>query len=162
MGHGAVSSRRLDTRDARFDNQAQRDKKGGLQMKLAYETICALSGEDTYTIEIQSLQGCGSQANGIDHSIKMAAEAASVWVLSALEKGQPIPESKKTTEEDMRHFKDPIVRTVEIDIESFARMHAKEITVKTIEIPTWLNTIADQAQMDLPEALQSTIIQSMR
>jgi predicted RNase H-like HicB family nuclease len=118
-----------------------------------------MTDEDIYTIEIPSLQGCISQGNGIDHSMKMAAEAASVWILAALEKGCPIPKPRETTREDLQYFKDAAIKTIEIDIESFAKKHAKQVTVKTIEIPTWLNTLADQTQINLPEALQATILQ---
>ena len=131
-------------------------------MKIAYETIFALTGENTYTTEIPSLQGCISQGTGIDHSTEMIIEAASLWLLDELEEGNPIPKARKTTKEDLSIFKDPIVRTIEIDIEQFAKKHAKQTTTRAIEIPTWLNTLADQAHINLPDTVQTAIMQSVR
>jgi predicted RNase H-like HicB family nuclease len=132
-------------------------------MNLAYEAIFTLTGENTYTIEIPSIQGCVSQGIGLDDSIEMAKEAASLSILAMLELDQPIPKPRKTTEDDLQYFENPIVKTIEVDINSFAKKHASKNTIVTsFEIPIWLNTLAKQRQINFPEALQSAIIQSPR
>jgi hypothetical protein len=63
----------------------------------------------------------------------------------------------------MSHFDNPIVKTIEVDINSFAKKHAsKETAVTSFEIPIRLNTLAEQRQVNFPEALQSAIFQSTR
>jgi predicted RNase H-like HicB family nuclease len=127
-------------------------------MKLAYEAILAPSSENKYTIEVPSLQGCISQGDNLNHSIEMAIEAASIWILDELEEGNPIPRARKTTDDDLRHFENPIVKTIEIDIEAFARKHSSQVMVRSFEIPVWLNTLADQNQINLPKAVEAAII----
>jgi hypothetical protein len=93
----------------------------------------------------------------------MITEAASIWILDELESGRPIPEPRKTTKDDLSHFDNPIVKTIEVDIKSFAEKHAsQETVVKSFEIPIWLNTLAEQNRLNLPETLQTAIIQSVR
>jgi predicted RNase H-like HicB family nuclease len=129
-------------------------------MKLVFETILAPAGQGRYTIEVPSLQGCISEGNSLDHSIEMAIEAASIWILDELEDGSPIPKARATTKNDLSHFDNPIVRTIEVDIESFARKHASQVVVRSFEIPAWLDTLAGQNQIDLTKAIETAIIQS--
>jgi predicted RNase H-like HicB family nuclease len=129
-------------------------------MKLAYEAIFAPVGQGRYTVEVPSLQGCISEGNCLDHSIEMAIEAASIWILDELEDGNPIPKARATTKDDMSHFDNPIVKTIEVDIESFAKKHASQVVVRSFEIPVWLDTLAGQNKIDLTKALETAIIQS--
>jgi predicted RNase H-like HicB family nuclease len=129
---------------------------------LAFETIFAPSDEGGYTVEVPSLQGCISEGDDLDHSVKMAIDAASVWILDELESGRPIPEPRETTKDDLSHFNNPIVKTIEVDIGSFAKKHAtQETIVRSFEIPIWLNTLAEQKRLNLPETIQAAIIQSV-
>jgi len=132
-------------------------------MRFSYEAILVPSTDGQYSMEVPSLPGCISQGDNLQHSIEMITEAASIWILDELESGRPIPKPRATTEDDLRHFDNPIVRTIEVDIDSFAKKHASpEMVVRSFEIPIWLDTIAAQNHLNLPETLQTAIMQSVR
>ncbi|MCL1894624.1 MAG: hypothetical protein FWG02_10425 [Holophagaceae bacterium] len=42
----------------------------------------------------------------------------------------------------------------------FSKLH-RFLTKRIIEIPTWLNTLADQTHINLPDTLQTAIIRSV-
>jgi len=63
-------------------------------MKLAYPAIVTYCEEDeSYSIEFPDLRGCVSGGFSLIEAIEMGIDAASGWILTEIEEGNPIPKA---------------------------------------------------------------------
>lgn len=86
-------------------------------MKLTYPIIIIPDHENlgTYAVEIPDLPGCTTGGNSLAEALSMAEDAASGWVLTELEAGNPAPKAS-----DMRSIKtdepDAMVSIIMLDV----------------------------------------------
>ena len=113
-------------------------------MKLVYPAIFTPYEDGTggYTVEFPNLPGCVTGGDDLAEALFMAEDAASGWVLGELEDGQLVPEASRI--ENVETEKGQFVSLIALDMESYAAKYGKNAVKKTLTIPAWLNTFAEQ------------------
>lgn len=93
-------------------------------MKLVYPAVfyrCECG--DGYVVEFPDLPGCITQGESLEEALKMAADAASGWILISIENGEDIP--KPSSDLQLRDFKEAVfIHQVFLDIDGYVNYPA--------------------------------------
>ena len=126
-------------------------------MKLVYPA-CFYQDKETggYAVVVPDLPGCVSGGSTLAEAIIWGEDAASGWVLDELEDGKPVPVASKV--EDIQPDEGGFVNLLVLDMDAYAEKYGKKAIHKNLAIPAWLNTFAEQRNVNLSQVLQDALI----
>ena len=125
-------------------------------MKLTYPAFFyKWTDGDGYTAEVPDLPGCVSEGDDLAEAIAMITDAASGWVLDELEDGKRPPQASKI--EDIRPDDGGFVSVIVLDMEAYAEKYGKNAVRKNVTIPAWLNTYAEQNNVNFSKVLREAL-----
>ena len=126
-------------------------------MKLIYPAVFTPNEDESggYAVEFPDLPGCVTGGDDMAEAFFMAEDAASGWVLTELEDGQKAPEATALNEvaTDPGQF----VSLIALDMDAYAAKHGNNAVKKTLTIPAWLNTFAEQNGISCSKVLQEAL-----
>ena len=125
-------------------------------MKLTYPAFF-YKDEDTgaYAVEVPDLPGCATGGDTLADAILMGIDAASGWVLTELEDGQPIPQPSAI--EDVKAHPGGFVSLLVLDMDTYAEKYGEKSVRKNLTIPAWLDTFARSQQINFSQVLQDSL-----
>lgn len=129
--------------------------KERLYMKLVYTALFIPSEEGGYTVEFPDLPGCVTEGDDMAEAIDMAVDAASGWILAELEEGNNAPEA--TPIEDVKTEGDQFTSMIVLDMDAYAAKYGKNAVKKTLTIPAWMNTFAEEHGISCSKVLQDAL-----
>ncbi len=125
-------------------------------MKLAYPAYFdAWEDGSGYTVTIPDLPGCVTEGETLADAIFMAEDAGCGWVLDELESGKPAPQARKLS--DLPEKDGCTLSLVAMDIDRYAEKYGTKAVRKNLTIPAWLNTFAEQNNINFSQVLQDAI-----
>lgn len=126
-------------------------------MKLVYPAVFTPyeDGSGGYVVEFPDLQGCVTGGDDMAEAIFMAEDAASGWVLTELEEGKQAP--KASSFKDISTNSAQFVSLVALDMDSYAAKYGNKAVKKTLTIPAWLNTFAEENNISCSAILQEAL-----
>lgn len=126
-------------------------------MKLAYPAIFTPyeDGTDGYVVVFPDLPGCTTGGDDMAEAIFMAEDAASGWVLTELEDGKRVPRASQPAEINIKPGQ--FVSVVALDMDTYAAKYGNNAVKKTLTIPAWLNTFAENNGISCSKVLQEAL-----
>lgn len=125
-------------------------------MKLIYPAVFEpLEEQDGFCVSFPDLPGCVTQGDDLNDAVEMAIDAASGWVLDELEDGKEAP--KASDIRDIEIFDNSFANLIVLDMDSYAEKYGSKAVRKNCTIPAWLNTAAEQANINFSAVLQSAL-----
>lgn len=126
-------------------------------MKLVYPAIFIPYEDGTggYAVEFPDLPGCVTGGDDMAEALFMAEDAASGWVLTELEDGNRAPAA--TPYQDMATESGQIVSLIALDMDAYAAKYGNKAVKKTLTIPAWLNTYAEERNISCSGVLQEAL-----
>ena len=88
-------------------------------------------------------------------AVFMAEDAASGWVLTELEDGNPVP--KATAINEVVTEPGQFVSLIAIDMDAYAAKYGSSAVKKTLTIPAWLNTFVEKNGISCSKVLQEAL-----
>jgi predicted RNase H-like HicB family nuclease len=127
-------------------------------VKLQYPA-CFYQNKETgfYVVEVPDLLGCGSGGRTLAEAILMGIDAASGWILTEMEDGRPIPPPSAI--ESVEPEKGGFVDILLLDIEEYSKKYGRQPIDKTLKIPAYLSTFADEQKIDISKIAQEALSQ---
>ena len=131
-------------------------------MKLIYPA-CFYEDPTTneYAVVVPDLQGCTTGGSNLSEAIEMAIDAASGWILTALENGESIPKPTDIKDVKLDYDFNPggktFVSIISLDMKSYAEKYGDKAVRKNLTIPAWLNTFAEEKHINFSETLQKAL-----
>ena len=110
-----------------------------------------------YAVEAPDLPGCVSGGESLAEAILMGTDAASGWVLDELEDGKPAPRSSAI--EDIIPDPGGFVSLLVLDMDAYAGKYGKKAVRKSLTIPAWLNTFAENNHLNFSQVLQNALVE---
>lgn len=123
-------------------------------MKLIYPAIFT-KDENAYYVTFPDLQGCQTFGDTIPETYENSKEALSGYCSSFLDNGETLP--KATPIEDIKFDENSFVSFVEI----FIRDTKEKAIKKTLTIPSWLNDIAIENNINFSQTLKEALMQRL-
>lgn len=126
-------------------------------MKLVYPAVFTPyeDGSGGYVVEFPDLPGCVTGGDNMAEAVFMAEDAASGWVLTELEDGQKVPEA--TALNEVVPGAGQFVSLIALDMDVYAAKYGSNAVKKTLTIPAWLNTFAEQNGISCSKVLQEAL-----
>lgn len=116
-----------------------------------------------YTVTFPDLPGCVTEGDSLEHALRMAAEAMSLYLFTLEEDGEPIPAPSSPAliqpQDDYEHGS--FVTLVSIVMEPLREEIRNQAIRKTVTIPQWLFCEARNAGIDLSQILQEALKQRL-
>jgi predicted RNase H-like HicB family nuclease len=131
-------------------------------MKLSYPVcIYPNEAEPGYTAIVPDLLGCVTCGDTMQEVFEMAVDAASGWVLTELEDGNPAPVASDIQEVHADEYPGGFVSMLILDMDAYAEKYGEKSVRKNCTIPAWLNAQAELSGVNFSQVLQEALLQKL-
>ncbi len=127
-------------------------------MKYVYPVVFT-KDEDVYNVSVPDLPGCFTFGSTLLEAIEMARDAISMWLCDAEDKNESIPQPSET--ENMPLNPNSFVNLIDVDTLEYRRENDNRAVKKTLSIPSWLNSKAENAGINFSQTLQKALKQQL-
>lgn len=129
-------------------------------MKYNYPAVFHAEPEGGYTISFPDIEGCLSQGETIQECCEMAEDALTLMLWDMEENHIPAL-SPTPINEVHKESKDDIVTLVKADTLAYRRKYDTKAIKKTLSIPQWLDTMAQEKGVNFSNVLQQALIKEL-
>ena len=141
-------------------------------MKVIYPVLFYEEKEDGYSAFVPDLENVSTCGKTLEETISMSEDLIAGIILDKMEDGEKIPDNSKIEDvsfEDLENalqiknwnyvskFKTYII----VDISSFAEKWGKELIKKTVNIPKWVNTKAEELKINFSKTLEEALLEKI-
>ena len=114
--------------------------------------------ETGYSVRFPDLEGCFTEGDTIEEAYDMAVEAMGLYLkqsegVFSFPKAQDVNNIKISANET--------VVLIEFDELEYMKKHNSRAVKKTLSIPQWLNTLAEQNNVNFSQVLQNALKQQL-
>ena len=129
-------------------------------MKYVYPAVFHAEPEGGYTIFFPDIEGCLSQGETIQECCEMAEDALTLmrWDMEENHISAPSPTPINKVHKEN---KDDIVTLVKADTLAYRRKYDTKAIKKTLSIPQWLDTMAQEKSVNFSNVLQQALIKEL-
>ncbi len=112
-----------------------------------------------YSVSVPDIDGCFSQGDSLEEAYEMTLDAIGLCLEDYMEQGITIPiaSSPNAVQIDSTDF----IVLVEFDYLAYQKRHDTRSVKKTLTIPSWLNTLAEEQHVNFSSVLQSALKQHL-
>ncbi|MCR5675371.1 MAG: type II toxin-antitoxin system HicB family antitoxin [Lachnospiraceae bacterium] len=111
--------------------------------------------EKKFYCRVPDLDGCVTTAATLSEAIDMIRDAASVWLVSAEDHGEPV--IKPTPQKSIPRDENDILSVIQIDTIRYRAETDTHAVRKSVSIPAWMANIAGKYGLNLSKILQDGI-----
>ncbi len=128
--------------------------KGGHRMKYVYPAI--LTPEDGgYIVTFPDLENCFTDGSDLCEAVEMAQDVLNLMLKTMEDEKQQIPAASNAA--DIRCEDDAVVTLVSADTAEYRKKYGNYAVKKTLSIPAWLNTVAEEKGVNVSATLQEAL-----
>ena len=127
--------------------------------KLIYPAIFHKEEVGGYSVTFPDLPGCNTEGNDLAEALYMAQDALGLYLYSLRQDKMPLPQSMQP--EALILDKDSFVTLVEWDEEAYLRRTSNKAVKKTLTIPEWMNTLAEEKNINFSKTLQEALLEKL-
>lgn len=125
-------------------------------MHYIYSAAFTLEESGKYYARIPDLPGCISSGKTLEEAIEMISDAASLYLVSAEDRGEAIPEP--SPQSALHAEENQIFSLVQIDTLAYRAATDNRAVRKNVSIPAWMATLAEKRGISLSQALQDSLL----
>ena len=126
-------------------------------MKLIYPACFYPCEEGGYTVVFPDLPGCVTEGDNLAEAMEMAIDASSGWLLTTVEENEQLPKASNIRNVIPDEYENGFVSLIGVDLDEYSQKHGNKAIKKTLTIPAWLNTIAEDNKVNFSQVLQSAL-----
>ena len=141
-------------------------------MKVIYPVLFYEEKEGNYSVFVPDLDNASTCGNTLEEAMNMAEDLIAGIVLDKMEEGEKIPKANKIEDIDYEKLEKELdienwdyvskFKTyVVVDISAFAEKWGKELVKKTVNIPKWINTKAEDLRINFSKTLEEALLQKI-
>lgn len=109
-----------------------------------------------FSVRFPDLPGCYTEGDSIEEAYKMATEAIGLYVQN--EEGNFVfPKASAPNEIELE--KDEFLMLIEFDLMEYMKNTSNKAVKKTLTIPSWLNNLAEQNNVNFSNVLQNALME---
>ena len=124
-------------------------------MNRVYYYPAIFTAEDVgFSVRFPDLPGCFTEGDKIEETYKMAASAIGLYAQN--EDGE-FEFPKASEPKDIELDKDEFLVLIEFDLVEYLKNTSDKAVKKTLTIPSWLNNLAEQNNVNFSNVLQNAL-----
>ena len=129
-----------------------------MQMSKHFYPAVFTKEETGYSVRFPDLEGCFTEGDTIEEAYDMAVEAMGLYLkqsegVFSFPKAQDVNNIKISANET--------VVLIDFDELEYMKKHNSRAVKKTLSIPQWLNTLAEQNNVNFSQVLQNALKQQL-
>ena len=128
--------------------------------KYVFPAIFTKEDDGGYSIHFPDIKGCLTQGEDIQDGLSMANDALCLMLYYLEEKQEPIPAPSDPLSLCVED--NAFVSLVNCDTMEYRRFYDNKAVEKTLTIPAWLNTMAEQKGVNFSQVLQNALKEHLR
>lgn len=125
-------------------------------MKKAYPVIFTPAAEGGFTSYVPDFE-INSQGDDLAEAIENARDAMGIIGIDREDDGKALPEPSESVE----HEPGEIVSFVDVDFTEYRRQNDMRTVRRNVSLPSWLNTEAEKAGLNVSAVLQNALKQEL-
>lgn len=129
-------------------------------MKYNFPAVFHAEAEGGYSISFPDVPGCYSQGETVQECCEMAEDALNLMLWEMEENNQPIPAPAPIKDIQSR-YPDDIVTLVKADTLAYRELYDTKAVKKTLSIPRWLDTLAQERRINFSNVLQQALMKEL-
>ncbi|MGB8451836.1 MAG: type II toxin-antitoxin system HicB family antitoxin [Anaerocolumna sp.] len=124
--------------------------------KLFYPAIFQTEEEGGYSVFFPDIEGCITQGNTIEETYSMSFDALGLTLSYLQDNKIDIPEPSKP--QDIKLEENQAVVIIQFDMLEYLKKNESKAVKKTLTIPSWLNELAIEQNVNFSQVLQEALI----
>ena len=146
-------------------------------MKVIYPVLFYEEKEGGYSVFVPDLEkavtsNASTCGNTLEEAMYMAEDLIAGLVLDEMEEGKKIPKASKIEDVTFDEVEEKLdienwdyiskFKTyIAVDISAFAEKWGKQLVKKTVNIPQWVNTKAEEMKINFSKTLEDALLQKI-
>ena len=131
---------------------------------------CIFKEEDGYSVVFTDLNWLATCGETLEQAMEAAVDCLAGYIYMGRKEGEEIaPPSKmeavdinKIAEELETTSENAFVNVIAVDVEIYAKEHFEKAVKKTLTIPSWLNKIATEQNINFSQVLQEALLAKVK
>ena len=114
-------------------------------MKYSYTAVITPTEDGTeFYARVPDLPGCITTGSDVDDCIDLISDAMALWLVSAEDHGDPIPQASKQS--DIPREADSVLSIIQADTIAYRALTDTRAVRKNVSLPAWMANLADKRQ----------------
>mgnify|MGYP001625759656 CR=1 FL=1 len=141
-------------------------------MKVIYPVLFYEEKEGGYSVFVPDLEDATTCGDTLENAMYMAEDLIAGLILDKIEEGDKIPNAskiedvsfeklEKSLEIENWNYVSKFKTYIAVDISAFAEKWGKELIKKTVNIPKWVNTKAEELKINFSKTLEEALIEKI-
>lgn len=130
-------------------------------MNYVYPAIFYPESNGTYSVIFPDLNDLATQGDTLTQAMMMAKDACSLYLFTAIRDRENIP-SPSDVSDIVKDDETAFINLVLVDLTEYAKKYSDKSVKKTLSIPTWLNTVCEENNINFSKVLQDALIEKMQ
>lgn len=141
-------------------------------MKVIYPVLFYEEEKKGYSVFVPDLQNVSTCGDTLEEAMKMAEDLIAGLVLDTIEEGSKLAKASRIEDvsfellEEKLDIKDwkyvsKFKTYIAVDVDAFAEKWGKELIKKTVNIPKWINTKAEELKINFSKTLEEALLQKI-
>ena len=123
--------------------------------KYCFPAIFTPEEEGGYSVRFPDIEGCFTCGDTLHEAVTMAEDALPLMLICMEDDKKAIP--SPTRPQDVKHGAEEFVSLIAADTVSYRKKTSNMAVKKTLTIPLWLNTAAEEANVNFSQTLQEAL-----
>lgn len=130
-------------------------------MKYVYPAVFTKDKDsDNILVDFPDLEGCFTDGADLNEAFDYAEDALNLTLWSMEKNGEKIPAA--SVAEKIKVPEGGTLALIRADTTAYARQNDKRAVRKNVSIPSWMNTMAKERNLNLSNLLQNAIREALR
>ncbi len=122
--------------------------------------------EGGYTVIFPDLNHLSTCGDTLQQAMEMAVDCLAGYLYTAKHEKESVPAPSQLKDIDVdseyEEYKSAFVNMVAVDVEEYAKKHFEKSVKKTLTIPSWLNDIAVENNVNFSQVLQNALKEQLK
>ena len=135
---------------------------------------CFYKDEDGYSVVFPDLEDgfLGTCGENLEEAIAMAVDCLAGYIHLSWELSDEIPPASPISKIDVKEvsrnafdsedYEEAFVNMISVDVKAYAKEHFEKSVKKTLTIPSWLNDLALEKNINFSQVLQEALLAKVR
>lgn len=128
--------------------------------KYVFPAIFTLEENDMYSVRFPDIKNCFTSGKNLIEALEMAQDALCLTLYDKEEEKEPIPQPS-----DLKNITintNEFISLITCDTLEYRKQYHNHAVKKTLTIPAWLNTQAEQAGVNFSQILQEALKEKLQ
>lgn len=127
--------------------------------KYIYPAVFTNDKDGGYSISFPDLESCYTDGDDLQDAYDMASDVLCLTLYKMEESNKAIPEPSNV--KSLKVHSDSFISLISVDTLEYRKLYDSKAVKKTLTIPSWMNTMAENAGINFSATLQRALTEEL-